>query len=259
MQNFIYYINMKKLLLLLMTIVVTLTAYSQDGWPKQRQKINFLDSLNFVKLPLINEVDTTATRAYARSVSGDADSTTYATRFYVGETFIAIDDSAGMLINYATTLEVRDEIADSLNAFRGAAEDIGDFAPLLVDTSLVLLGAGAGLAGDSVLFAQGLKCFGRWQFEQDTAQVVIVRQTYISAGDSLKFNVYWGNAQTNTPIDSLFSSPQASGEDQETFGSFNNDKIPPGVDVWPAISGTQIAGYRPNEWSFQLGFITIRQ
>lgn len=160
---------------------------------------------------------------------------------------------------YTNITDVRDEIADSLNAYRASAENLSDFVRLRTDTSIVSFGAGAGLAGDSVLFAQNMKCFGRFYIEQDTMQIMIARQTYISAGDSLKFNVYWGNAQTNTPVDSLFASPQASGEDQETWTTFNNDKIPPDVDVWPAISGTQIAGYRPYEWSFQLGYITIKQ
>jgi hypothetical protein len=164
------------------------------------------------------------------------------------------DDPSGNKLESITKAYFLSDVEDY---FTG--EDLGDFVRLRTDTSIVLFGAGAGLAGDSVLFAQNMKCFGRFYNEQDTMQIMIARQTYISAGDSLKFNVYWGNAQTNTPVDSLFASPQASGEDQETWTTFNNDKIPPDVDVWPAISGTQIAGYRPYEWSFQLGYITIKQ
>jgi hypothetical protein len=164
------------------------------------------------------------------------------------------DDPSGNKLESITKAYFLSDVEDY---FTG--EDLGDFVRLRTDTSIVLFGAGAGLSGDSVLFAQNMKCFGRFYIEQDTMQIMIARQTYISAGDSLKFNVYWGNAQTNTPVDSLFASPQASGEDQETWTTFNNDKIPPDVDVWPAISGTQIAGYRPYEWSFQLGYITIKQ
>lgn len=155
--------------------------------------------------------------------------------------------------------DVRDEIADSLNAYRASAENLSDFVPLLTDTYLITYGAGAGLDADSTLFTQNAKCFGRVFIPQDTSQVDTVRQTFISAGDSLKFNVYYGVAQTNTVIDSLFTGPQASGEDQTTFVPDNENKIPPRYDVWIGLSGTQPTGYRPKEWSIQLERIIIRQ
>jgi hypothetical protein len=160
---------------------------------------------------------------------------------------------------YTNITDVRDEIADSLNAYRASAENLSDFVPLLTDTYLITYGAGAGLDADSTLFTQNAKCFGRVFIPQDTSQVDTVRQTFISAGDSLKFNVYYGVAQTNTVIDSLFTGPQASGEDQTTFVPDNENKIPPRYDVWIGLSGTQPTGYRPKEWSIQLERIIIRQ
>ena len=43
-------------------------AQTGIGWAQQRAKVNFKDSTNFVKLPLLNMTDSVSARTYARSV-----------------------------------------------------------------------------------------------------------------------------------------------------------------------------------------------
>lgn len=63
---------MKKIITIISSIILTVSCIAQTGtgWVSQRAKVNFRDSTNFIKLPLINKVDTIATKAYARSVGG---------------------------------------------------------------------------------------------------------------------------------------------------------------------------------------------
>lgn len=61
---------MKKILLLVFLISLSAIAIGQTGvgWGQQRSKVNFKDSTNFIKLPLLNMIDSVSGRSYARSV-----------------------------------------------------------------------------------------------------------------------------------------------------------------------------------------------
>lgn len=136
---------------------------------------------------------------------------------------------------------------------------LSEVAPMLTDTiPWAVFGAGGASMADSTLFEQGDDGFGMVYNYTDSIYVVNLKQLFISAGDSLTFNVYYGVGQTKTITDSLFTAPQATGQNQTYFTPNNKRTIPPGVEVWFNITGTQVAGYAPNEWIIQINKQTIR-
>lgn len=143
------------------------------------------------------------------------------------------------------------EVSDSIS--------LSSIAPLLTDTKpWFVFGAGMGEATDSVAFAKGKRSFGSFNVVQDSLYVVSLDNILISANDSLKFNVYYGNRMTATPVDSLFTSPQSCGDNQTTFTPNNKRTIPPSNDVWIELKADQPTGYRPKEWNIQLNGQTRR-
>lgn len=167
------------------------------------------------------DTDTLSTKAYARSLTG-----------------VSITD-------------VRNEIADSLNVLRPTVK-------FNVDTvGIFVFGAGSGAAADSLLFEKGDKNYGTFYNYTDTLYVVNFNVLYLTSGDSLRFNCYWGNRMTETKTDSLFTSPQAVGVNQNILTP-NDRKIPPDKDVWIEMSGTQLTGLRPKQFEIQLNGYIIR-
>lgn len=150
---------------------------------------------------------------------------------------------------------VRDYVALHGGTSEAPSDSVGlaDVAPLLTDTKpWFVFGAGIGEAADSVSFAKGKRSFGSFNVVQDSLYVVSLDNILISANDSLKFNVYYGNRMTATPVDSLFTGPQSCGDNQTTFTPNNERTIPPGNDVWVGLMADQPTGYRPKEWNLQL-------
>jgi hypothetical protein len=200
-------------------------------------KINISDSLTMLnpyarkKSPTFNTIvkldtDTLATRAYART--------------YGGTGTVTIDD-------------VQDEIADSLNALRPLVVSINDIK------AHYTFGAGTGAAADSTLFAKGNKSFGSFRIIEDSLYVYSVTNLYMTSGDSLKFNVYYGNGMTRTATDSLFTAPQGAGSYASQTLTPNNERtINHGHDVWVGIIGPQPANKRPKEWILQLNTQIVR-
>lgn len=137
--------------------------------------------------------------------------------------------------------------------------DLSDYANMLTDTvPYFVFGAGQGEDADSIAFAKGKKGFGTFNVVTDSLYVVNVDNLYISADDSLLFNVYYGNRMTGVASDSLFTAPQALGDNQTTFTPNNETTIPPGSDVWVGLIADQPTGYRPKEWNLQLNTYKIR-
>jgi len=176
------------------------------------------------KSPTFNTVvkldsDTLATRAYARSYGGTGT---------------------------VTTDDVKTIVADS-------AIKISDIRPYFV------FGAGTGAAADSTLFAKGNKSFGSFRIIEDSLYVHNITNLYMTSGDSLKFNVYYGNGMTREATDSLFTAPQGAGSyASQTFTPNNKRTINHGHDVWVGIIGPQPANTRPKEWVLQLNAKIVR-
>lgn len=120
-------------------------------------------------------------------------------------------------------------------------------------------GAGTGAAADSTLFAKGNKSFGSFRIIQDSLYVESITNLYMTTGDSLKFNVYFGNGMTRTATDSLFTAPQGAGSyATQTLTPDNERTINHGNDVWVGIIGPQPANMRPKEWILQLNAKIVR-
>jgi hypothetical protein len=135
---------------------------------------------------------------------------------------------------------------------------LASVAYLLNDTiPAFVFGAGAGEAGDTVLFAKDDRGFGMLHNVNDTLYAVSAELIRISAGDSLTFNIYWGNGMTLTATDSLFNSPEAVGPNQSTL-TIDDPEIPPGQDVWIELRADQVLTNTPNEFILQLNKRTIR-
>jgi hypothetical protein len=165
------------------------------------------------------DTDTLATQAYARSYGGTGT---------------------------VTTDDVKTIIADS-------AIKISDIRPYFV------FGAGTGAAADSTLFAKGSKSFGSFRIIEDSLYVHSITNLYMTSGDSLKFNVYYGNGMTRVATDSLFTAPQGAGSYAlQTFTPDNVRTINHDQDVWIGIIGPQPANKRPKEWVLQLNAKIVR-
>lgn len=120
-------------------------------------------------------------------------------------------------------------------------------------------GAGTGAAADSTLFAKGNKSFGSFRIIEDSLYVESITNLYMTTGDSLKFNVYYGNGMTRTATDSLFTAPQGAGSyATQTLTPDNERTINHGQDVWVGIIGPQPANMRPKEWILQLNAKIVR-
>jgi len=135
---------------------------------------------------------------------------------------------------------------------------LDDYAKLLVDTTgIFVFGAGSGTAADSTLFAINSKAFGSFYNYTDTLYVVNFNVLYLTSGDSLRFNCYYGNRMTGVATDSLFNAIQPVGVNQNILTP-NDRKIPPDKDVWIKMSGTQLTGLRPKQFEIQLNGYIIR-
>lgn len=120
-------------------------------------------------------------------------------------------------------------------------------------------GAGTGAAADSTLFAKGNKSFGSFRIIEDSLYVHSITNLYMTSGDSLRFNVYFGNGMTRTATDSLFTAPQGAGSyATQTLTPDNERTINHGQDVWVGIIGPQPANMRPKEWILQLNAKIVR-
>jgi hypothetical protein len=131
--------------------------------------------------------------------------------------------------------------------------ELADIKPYFV------FGGGAGADADSTLFAKGAKAFGSFRVIEDSLYVHSLTNLYMTSGDSLRFNVYYGNGMTRTATDSLFTAPQGAGSyATQTFTPNNKRTINHDQDVWVGIIGPQPANMRPKEWVLQLNAKTVR-
>jgi hypothetical protein len=131
--------------------------------------------------------------------------------------------------------------------------ELADIKPYFV------FGAGSGAAADSTLFAKGSKSFGSFRIIEDSLYVHSLTNLYMTSGDSLRFNVYYGNGMTRTATDSLFTAPQGAGSYAlQTFTPDNVRTINHDQDVWVGIIGPQPANMRPKEWVLQLNAKIVR-
>jgi hypothetical protein len=158
-----------------------------------------------------------------------------------------------------TTVGAWDEATQLSWDFPAADEgELGTYAKLITDTTgIFVFGAGSGAAADSTLFEMNDKNFGSFHNYTDTLYVVNFNVLYLTSGDSLRFNCYYGNRMTGTPTDSLFNAIQAVGTDENILTP-NDRKIPPNSDVWIKMSGTQLTGKRPKQFEIQLNGYLIR-
>ena len=130
--------------------------------------------------------------------------------------------------------------------------ELADIKPYFV------FGGGSGADADSTLFAKGNKSFGSFRIIEDSLYVHSITNLYMTTGDSLKFNVYYGNGMTRVATDSLFTSPQGVGSHFVTLTPNNERTINKGNDVWVGIIGPQPANMRPKEWVLQLNAKIVR-
>jgi hypothetical protein len=200
---------------------------------------------------------------------------------------LAITDTTNMLLRYinkadtAAMLSKYLRIADTVGIGGGAASYDSTYIHYRVDSIVTVLsdtilgssvfmeladikpyytfGAGTGADADSTLFAKGNKSFGSFRIIEDSLYVESLTGIYMTTGDSLKFNVYYGNGMTRTATDSLFTAPQGAGAyASQTFTPNNKRTINHGHDVWVGIIGPQPANMRPKEWILQLNAKIVR-
>jgi hypothetical protein len=172
---------------------------------------------------------------------------------------IQASDTSLMLDPYITDIEARKAINDSLTARLNGATELSDVASMLADIKpYFVFGAGAGAEADSTLFAKGDKSFGSFRVIEDSLYVHSLTNLYMTSGDSLRFNVYYGNGMTRVATDSLFTAPQGVGSHFATLTPNKVRTINHGNDVWIGIIGPQPVGKRPKEWVFQLNAKIVR-
>lgn len=182
---------------------------------------------------------------------------------------VAIADTADMLTDYINKADTATmlskyakltDIAEGGISLSAVQEAIADSAVLLSDIRpYYTFGAGTGAAADSTLFAKGNKSFGSFRIIQDSLYVESITNLYMTTGDSLRFNVYFGNGMTRTATDSLFTAPQGAGSyATQTLTPDNERTINHGQDVWVGIIGPQPANMRPKEWILQLNAKIVR-
>lgn len=170
------------------------------------------------------------------------------------------DTEIGYVNGLNGTAASRNDVRDSLlNVLNGATE-LSSVASMLDDIKpYFVFGAGTGAAADSTLFAKGNKSFGSFRVIEDSLYVYSLTNIYMTSGDSLRFNVYYGNGMTRTATDSLFTAPQGAGAyAAQTFTPNNKRTINHGHDVWIGIIGPQPSGTRPKEWVLQLNAKIVR-
>jgi hypothetical protein len=188
---------------------------------------------------------------------------------YSESTGISASDTAAMLANYINKADTAamlnpyakmSDIEEGGISLSAVQEAIADSAVLLSDIRpYYTFGAGTGAAADSTLFAKGNKSFGSFRIIEDSLYVHSITNLYMTSGDSLKFNVYYGNGMTRTATDSLFTAPQGAGAfASQTFTPDNVRTINHDQDVWVGIIGPQPANKRPKEWVLQLNAKTVR-
>jgi len=106
---------MKKLYLIVVLALsyMGLSAQSVDDWFPNRTKVNFKDSTNFEKTPLINGVDTAATLRDVRAVGGGGSIDMSLVRVEIGDSInalrpllIYVADTSSMLGPYVRETEV---------------------------------------------------------------------------------------------------------------------------------------------------------
>ena len=116
-----------------------------------------------------------------------------------------------------------------------------------------------GSYGDSTMFNKGSDNFGCFRTKQDSLDVTSLEKLRISSGDTLLFNVYYGNYQTATATDSLFTAPQNSALGSTSdYVPDNLTVIPPEVDVWIGLPADQPA-HKPTNFVMQLNGKKIRE
>lgn len=238
------------------------------------------DSANIETLLQIDlDTDTVATKAYARTYGGSGSVTIGDVRDEIADSLNALRPIAAATVTGYTpaggslTLSGADAITLTTTAATGVTlPTTGTLATttqvalkadltavkLNVDTvGIFVFGAGSGAAADSTLFEINDSNFGSFHNYTDTLYVVNFNVLYLTSGDSLRFNCYYGNRMTGVATDSLFNAIQAVGTDQNILTP-NDRKIPPNTDVWIKMSGTQLTGLRPKQFEIQLNGYIIR-
>jgi hypothetical protein len=170
------------------------------------------------------------------------------------------DTEIGYVNGLNGTAASRNDVRDSLlNVLNGATE-LSSVASMLADIRpYFVFGSGSGADADSTLFAKGAKAFGSFRVIEDSLYVHSLTNLYMTSGDSLRFNVYYGNGMTRVATDSLFTAPQGAGSyATQTFTPNNKRTINHDQDVWIGIIGPQPANMRPKEWVFQLNAKIVR-
>jgi hypothetical protein len=173
-----------------------------------------------------------------------------------GTTKVNVADSTAGTGHYASNYDMTTGLALKLNT--ADTITMSDVTLLLTDTvPSFIFGAGGAAAGDSVLFAKNEHGFGMFNNYKDTLYIVNFDNIHFSSGDSLRFNVYWGNGMTLVATDSAFHAVTGCGTYQNLLTPDHRD-IPPGNDVWIQLKADQITARRPKEWAIQLNKQTIR-
>jgi hypothetical protein len=169
-----------------------------------------------------------------------------------GADALTLTTSAGTNVTLPTSGTLATTAAVALKADLTAVK-------LNVDTvGIFVFGKGDSNAADSVGFAKGAKGFGSFNNYTDTLYVVNFNNLFLTSGDSLIFNAYYGNRMTGIATDSLFTNPQPVGTDENLLVPTRTRKIPPNMDVWLELKSNQLTGMRPKQWEIQLNGYTIR-
>lgn len=172
---------------------------------------------------------------------------------------VSIADSTPGAGHYASNYDLVTGLAAKLNTTDTLAATTlitmqSDTVPKFV------FGAGVGQPADSILFARNENSFGVFNnYPSDSIYVVNFKNLFISAGDSLTWNCYYGNYMTGVVTDSLFTGPQETGVNETFFTPDNERTIPPNMDVWIALKGTQITAWRPKKWALQMNTQTVNR
>jgi hypothetical protein len=151
--------------------------------------------------------------------------------------------------------DVRDEIADSLNALRADSEELSDLVLMLADTiPLMVFGGGGGQAGDTAVFSTSTIYGSFYNAGSDSLKITELRVIMLGdATDTLSVDILWDvNLNDGTPTElNADPLPVNSFTTGDTDTAFGTAKIPPGVWVWCETPGV-VAGRKPTYFNAQI-------
>lgn len=216
-----------------------------------------------LKNSLLKNADSTTIRNYSNSIYlKNADSTT------LKNSLLKNADST-TIRNYSNSLYLKNADSTTLkNSLLKNADStsIRNYSNRLYDRKsdtleLVVLGAGAGNASDTIAFSTTAKYGSFYHKGSDTLVITsMVAVMAGDAGDTLTIDVVWDDTLGGVVRTELNSSPFPV--NSLTIGNedtaFDNTKIPPGNHVWLESPGV-VAGKKPQFLSVTLSGYRIRQ